>query len=46
MCVVCTEAAIAGVAVLVGWRLWLHRVINIPSQLNRALEATWKTCLK
>ena len=42
MCYVCAEAAAAGVAVLVGWRLWLYRVINISKQL----EATWKTFLK
>ena len=41
MCVNCVEAAAAGVAVLVGWRLWLHRVINISKQL----EASWKTYL-
>jgi hypothetical protein len=38
MCYICAEAAAAGVAVLVGWRLWLYRVINIPSKLNRALH--------
>ena len=33
MCIVCVEAAAAGVAAVVGWRLWLHRVIDLIGRL-------------
>ena len=41
MCLICAEAAAAGVAALVGWRLWLHRAIHV----RKTLEAIWKTYL-
>jgi hypothetical protein len=33
MCVVCYEVAAAGVAAVVGWRLWLHRVIRLIGRI-------------
>ena len=33
MCYVCVELTAAGVAAVVGWRLWLHRVINLIGRL-------------